>query len=233
MLEVLNYEVYGLERAVIAAGLPMSTDSDKIQYSEDRAKRLGNVPAGSGHNAYLKGIVVEARIKYPLYWSKQFQRYHFADIVSSQSTMHRVTKFNLKEQCNKYVDERIIKIVNHKIEMYNYMIENKIDILYIAPLIIRDEGFYSKDYEEAKKILFGDYGNGEELITTTKQDLFIEIISNLPSGFEMEMEIVTNYLQLQTIYNQRKNHKLPDWKVFCEWCESLPKFKEFCLGGND
>jgi hypothetical protein len=41
-------------------------------------------------------------------------------------------------------------------------------------------------------------------------------------GFELWMGISTNYLQLKTIYNQRKAHKLEDWKYFCNWIESLP-----------
>lgn len=203
MLKVLNYNVYGLDRAMTASGLPMSVDPSKLTESEKRMKSLGNAKSGSGHDCALKGIVVEARVRYPLYWTKQFQRYHFADIVSSQSTMHRVTKFDIAEQCNEYVDKRIIEVIQEKVELYNWMVKN-------------DRNAFSK--------------HGE---IKTKYQLFLEIISSLPSGFEMEMEIVTNYLQLKTIYEQRKNHKLPDWHVFCEWIESLPNFKEFCLGGNE
>ena len=36
-----------------------------------------------------------------------------------------------------------------------------------------------------------------------------------------------SYLQLKTIYFQRRNHKLKeDWVTFCDWCETLPMFKE-------
>lgn len=44
---------------------------------------LANAKIGSGHDCFLKGITVSFDIKYPVYWSPQFQRYHFADIVSS------------------------------------------------------------------------------------------------------------------------------------------------------
>lgn len=40
----------------------------------------------------------------------------------------------------------------------------------------------------------------------------------------------TNYRQLKTIYHQRKKHRLPEWRSFCEWIETLPMFKELCLG---
>jgi hypothetical protein len=35
---------------------------------------------------------------------------------------------------------------------------------------------------------------------------------------------------LKTIYYQRKNHKLPEWREFCQWIEELPYFKDLVLG---
>lgn len=51
---------------------------------------------------------------------------------------------------------------------------------------------------------------------------FYQVIYNIPSGFEYTARLTTNYRQLKTIYNQRKNHRLPDWHVFCKWIKSLP-----------
>lgn len=231
MLEVKNYEVYGLERAVKASGLPMSTDPDNVAYSDKRASVLGNAKAGSGHDCFLKGIIVEARVKYPLYWTKQFQRYHFADIVSSQSTMHRVTKFNIGEQCNEWVDRDIINIIQDKVNAYNLMEKENLNTIYLVKNLHEPYKFYESDPKELSYYMSNDFV--WKVKEVSKKDLFMEIVSCLPSGFEMEMEIVTNYLQLKTIYQQRRHHKLPDWKVFCDWIESLPNFKEFCLKGED
>lgn len=227
MLQVLNYEVFGMERAMVASGLPMAVDSSTITASEKRANILGSAKAGSGHDNFLKGITVMFRVKYPLYFTKQFQRYHFADIVSSQSTMHRVTKFNLREQCNEWVDTDIIDIIQKKINAYNKMEELKLGVIHLVSSNHETHKFYETDEKEIKH-----YGSDSSKFSWTvkevaKKDLFMEIIACLPSGFEMEMEIVTNYLQLKTIYEQRKFHKLPDWKVFCSWIESLPNFKAF------
>ena len=54
------------------------------------------------------------------------------------------------------------------------------------------------------------------------EENFRKVIYNIPSGFEYTARLSTNYRQLQTIYSQRKNHRLPDWKIFCEWIETLP-----------
>ena len=213
MLEIKDYEVFGLERAIIASGLPMTTSNEPI-YSKKRAEVLGNVPSGSGHDAYQKGVVVEARVKYPLYWTKQFQRYHFVDIVSSKSSMHRITKMNLDECFNKYTSKAIIEILKSEVAIYNWMVDNKVEYVYLD-----EKDIFRIDTPEKGK--FEPYD---------KYKMFMRIISNCPSGLELEMEIVTNYLQLKTIYNQRRNHKLKeDWGSFCDWIETLPMFKELCL----
>ena len=59
---------------------------------------------------------------------------------------------------------------------------------------------------------------------------FMRVVSNCPMGIELFMRCTTNYLQLKTIYHQRKNHKLKeDWiEGFCrEFIEKLPYFEEF------
>lgn len=52
------------------------------------------------------------------------------------------------------------------------------------------------------------------------------MIYSYPSGLLLTARMTTNYLQLKTIYAQRKGHKLPEWKAVCDWIESLPKAKE-------
>lgn len=55
------------------------------------------------------------------------------------------------------------------------------------------------------------------------------IVATLPCGFCLGASMTTNYQQLKTMYKQRKHHKLEEWHVFCNWCESLPFFKEIAL----
>lgn len=85
---------YGLGRA---GSYLLFDPIDKIMYGCDfkngrfnKVKDIGKiVPTlakavnGSGHDSFLKGITVTFDISYPVFWSPQFQRYHFADIVSS------------------------------------------------------------------------------------------------------------------------------------------------------
>ena len=64
-----------------------------------------------------------------------------------------------------------------------------------------------------------------------KKGYWRELIDNLPQSYMKIARYTTNYLQLKTMYNQRQNHKLIEWKEFCDWCETLPYFNEYCLGG--
>ena len=52
------------------------------------------------------------------------------------------------------------------------------------------------------------------------------LVATLPCGFCLGATMTTNYQQLKTMYYQRRTHKLEEWKIFCQWCESLPGFTE-------
>lgn len=64
------------------------------------------------------------------------------------------------------------------------------------------------------------------------QEAYLAILYNIPTGFELTARMTTNYRQLKTIYHQRKNHRLKEWRDFCAWVEELPCFKEICLMGG-
>lgn len=54
-----------------------------------------------------------------------------------------------------------------------------------------------------------------------------QMIQLLPSSFNQMRTIDLNYETLFSIYHQRKNHKLDEWREFCKWIETLPYMKEF------
>lgn len=60
---------------------------------------------------------------------------------------------------------------------------------------------------------------------------YLDVLYNVPVGYELTARMTTNYRQLKTIYHQRRNHRLPEWRLFCQWIEDLPHFHELCLGG--
>ena len=116
--------VYGLDKSIIASGNAMRTtmQDNELEAEEKDYKRacnLGTTKSGEGHDNFLNGIIVQFDIYAPLYMWKQLQRYHFLDFISSQSTMHRLTKFDIKEQCTKDVDKFILSRYQEILEEYN------------------------------------------------------------------------------------------------------------------
>jgi hypothetical protein len=63
-------------------------------------------------------------------------------------------------------------------------------------------------------------------------DGYLKVLYSNPCGFRLTARMTTNYRQLKTIYQQRKTHRLPEWRWFCAWVESLPH-SEFIIGGDN
>lgn len=190
---ISDVEVYGLEKSVRASKYPMAVNVNKVtEEITDRTKSLANAPKGSGHDNFLKGIVVQFDLTMTVKMSVEEERYHFIDFVSSQSTMHKITQFDLDKAYIKYVDKRMIEIMKEKVAEYNKLTD--------------------KSSEDAK-------------------EKYLEILYSNPCGFRLTSRMTTNYQQLKTIYSQRKTHRLPEWRAFCDWIETLPYAKEFIIGG--
>lgn len=121
--KINTIEVTGLGIALKAAGNAMRTemDTDYDNLTEKDYKRgevLGGTGTGEGHDNFLNGITVHFNMWAPLYMWKQIQRYHFIDFISSQSTMHKLTKFNIKDSCVADTDPIILNRYEELLQEY-------------------------------------------------------------------------------------------------------------------
>ena len=182
-MKVSNGNVYNLENAIRASKYPMSADVDKLNSEvTDTVKKLGSQPRGSAHDNFLPGILVSFDLTCSNKMWVEFERYHFAEIISGQSTMHRAPKLlEKKSPFNDYVDDMILHRLKQLLVVYNN----------------------DKTPENYLKLLY-----------------------SIPSGLELTDHIVTNYGQLKTMWHQRHNHRLPEWRKFCDWILTLPRFCE-------
>ena len=193
MLQIENWKVYDLKESVIACRnamriTPAQITDEEFNASMPRAIILANSPSGSGHQTFLSGIRVSFDIKYPNYISPELQRYHWIDIVSSSSKMHRLSSMDMDTCFNKYVTDESKEQMKRLVKKFNE----------------------TKSYED-----------------------FMVMLSNCPQGIELFMRVSTNYLQLRTLYRQRKTHKLKeDYGAVCEFIEKLPYANEFIIGKN-
>ena len=92
MTVVTNYKVYGLEESFKASKYPMSVDIDRLnsEYT-GTLEKLAKSGKGEGHDNFLCGIVVQFDLTFTVKAWTEAERYHFLDIVSSQSTMRLTT----------------------------------------------------------------------------------------------------------------------------------------------
>lgn len=68
-----------------------------------------------------------------------------------------------------------------------------------------------------------------EFIETKERAHWDDLIQLLPSSYNQTRTCTMNYENLINMYYARRNHKLPEWHVFCDWIESLPYAKEWIL----
>lgn len=183
---IKNVNVFGIEDSVKASKYPMSIDTESCSDEiVTNTKKLAQCEKGTGHDQFLTGIIVQFDLTFSIKAWVEAERYHFLDFVSSQSTMHRITKMDIDKQCNEYVTPMIIEIVKLFVDQYN---------------------------------------------DDPSPENYLRVLYNIPTGFRLTARMTTNYRQLKTIYSQRKNHRLPEWKSFCEWVETLPHAKELIIG---
>lgn len=178
MCVVDNCQVYGLDDSIKASKYPMAINTEDCNsLITPRVRKLANSQTGTGHDQFLTGIIVQFDLTFSIKAWVEAERYHFFDFVSSQSTMHRITRFDIGKQCNAFVSPEIIQVCEALVDRWN---ENP------------------------------------------TPENYLKVLYNIPAGFRYTARMTTNYRQLKTIYQQRKNHRLPEWRMFCKWIESLP-----------
>lgn len=202
-MKLENIRVYDMEESLIASGYPMRTELPERHADEKDIKRglnLTKASNGNGaHGQWLTGVRVAFDLTCTNKMWVEAERYRFLEFVSSQSTMHRITKFDLSNQYNEYVDPRVIEIMREKVAEYNTLLNNK-PVSGVTQFVV--------DYNELLK------------------KKYLEILYTNPAGFELTARMTTNYRCLLNIYIQRHDHRLPEWREFCQQLLELPMFKE-------
>ena len=62
-----------------------------------------------------------------------------------------------------------------------------------------------------------------------KKKYWWQMIQLLPSSYNQKRTVMLNYEVLANIYKSRRNHKLDEWRTFCDWIERLP-YSELITG---
>ena len=144
---ISNVDVYGFENALKGARYSMATDLDKVKDDLGETQiRLAQAPLGSGHDNFLNGIIVQFDLTFTNKAWVEAERYHFLDFISSQSTMHRMARFDLDKSYIEYVDPRIVAIMKEKVDTYNKLLKEdkdnpRLKTMYLELLYSNPAGF--------------------------------------------------------------------------------------------
>ena len=227
MIKIEHTEVYGWEAAIRGMRNPMNSwdKSDSrfsllddcgdcthcnLRFDEcheqqigpndlDLMKRLRN--SGTDHRKFMRMITIYVDITAPLYWWKEFDTYKVGTVANSCSTMHKIhaKEFTLDDFSCEHLFDTPESEFNDSMDV----LKEVIDILNLY----RDR-FVKNPH---------------------RKDYWWQLIQLLPSSYNQRRTVMLNYEVLANIYKSRRNHKLDEWHVFCEWIENLP-YSELIIG---
>lgn len=148
-----DIHVYHLDEAIRDSKLPMAADADKPDINMTAtAMKLAQTNPGEGHDNWLNGVVVAFRLTCSNKMWVELERYHHIDFISSQSTMHRIGRFDLGMIANMYVDEGVLQQVKKLQEEYRNdpTPDNYLRLLYSVPAGIELTAGMVTNYRQLK-----------------------------------------------------------------------------------
>lgn len=155
---------------------------------------------GAVHAKYRRMILVFVTIDAPLYWWKEFDTYKVGTVANSCSTMH--------------------KIHAKKFTPGDFSCEHLFDF---CPDCDTDSATVLR-----YTIGWLNYCR-EKYLETEDKEYWWQMVQLLPSSYNQKRTIMLNYEVLVNIYHSRKNHKLDEWRIFCDWIRGLP-YSELITG---
>lgn len=240
MIKIENVETYGWEAAIRGMRNPMNSwdksdsgycnvnceDGEKCPWDIDDTadccfyfhigdedlKLMKNLArAGNDHGKFMRMIGVSLDIVAPLYWWKEFDTYKVGTVANSCSTMHKIAAkpFEIADFSHEHLDgaSRDMFVQNSKEQPYFFCSFE--DMLYIQiEALNKARGLY---------------------LETKNKKYWWQMIQLLPSSYNQRRTVMFNYAVLMNIYASRKNHKLDEWRDFCNWIEGLP-YSELIIG---
>ena len=184
----------------------------------DLMTRLRN--AGTDHRKFMRMITVYVDITAPLYWWKAFDTYKVGTVANSCSTMHKIhdKEFTLDD----FSCEHLFKEDDVGGMYYSVTAEEEFTSMDVLKVVIEALNTYRKTYIAVKADTVSDYDH-------TSKEYWLQMIQLLPSSYNQRRTVMLNYEVLANIYKSRRNHKLDEWHILCDWIERLP-YSELITG---
>lgn len=230
MIKIENTEVVGWEHAIRGMRNPMNSwdksdtiymnmcfcdESEEAALAEicggrapiikdnDHKLMMQLAKGGPVHGKFRRMITVYLDITAPLYWWKEFDTYKVGTVANSCSTMHKIhaKEFTLEDFSHEHLSDASKTVLSYVIDELNMSRERYLSY---------DE--LSKHTKDKLNTKYPQY----------KKNIWWQMIQLLPTSYNQERTVMLNYEVLHNIYESRKNHKLDEWRTFCDWIEGLP-----------
>ena len=215
MIKIENLKVYNTARAIYSARNAWESwdksDSDlenDVVGENDLALMKKLYKAGPEHAKFMRQIFVSFDVTAPLYWWKEMDQYRIGVTSNSCSTMHTIHKRDLT--VDDFSHEHLVKPALERLQ--NLLTDlNEVRCAYVN----YDNWDEREDFEK----------QGYK-----KKDLWWQIVQLLPSSYNQRRTLTMSYANLSNIVNQRKNHKLDEWRIFVDYMLKNAPFLKDIMG---
>ena len=207
MPSIQNVHVYGLYESIYRSGYPMFKEAPtETQFQEAVAEISAAWEGGAFHNPHIKRAIQLANAK---------GGGHNQFLTGITVTFDLTISNKAWVEAERY---RFLNFISSMSSMHRaaFFRIGECCNSYTSPEAIRVA-------EQCQEIYNSIDGAKEP---QRKKAAYLDLLYNMPSGFELMAGMVTNYRCLRNIYEQRRRHRLPDWHLVCDWIEGLPMAKE-------
>ena len=163
--------------------------------ANDHLLMLKLAKSGTDHRKYMRMMPVYVRITAPLYWWKEFDTYKISTVSNSCSTMYKIA-------------EKEFTWDDFSVDHLKRVRECSLGD--VGPTLVMESIINGLNYWRSK------------YLKTKSKDDWWQMIQLLPSSYNQTRNVMMNYEVLSNIYKSRQNHKLDEWREFCEWIKTLP-----------
>lgn len=196
MLTIENVEIFGYKAAIRGMRNPMNSwlksDSNADLIGQNDEQLMLVLAKAPEERKYLRMIHVQFDVTAPLYWWKEFDTYKVGTVANSCSTMHKI---HSKEfTVNDFSHEHVEELKGDDYNaLYEYLLCT-VDML---------------NYCRVK------------YLDTKDKKYWWQLIQLLPTSYNQRRTIDLNFEVLLKQYRERKNHKLDEWHIYCDWIKEI------------
>lgn len=207
-------QIGGFEAAILGARASWESEHDSefepcefYLGPKDTALLQRLILAGDSHSKGVRQIVVWLKIKAPMYWWRHFDTYRYDVVVPPDD--EEPFDWNACSESTMHTLMRKVKAL--RLDGDGVVAE-----------------FCAEHFINTPEDMVGRF----LVYAQTKGTTVEQLAATLPPGFLQTRYGRLSYQALRRIYTDRRNHKLNEWRVFCDFIETLPHAKQLITVGD-